>query len=217
MKPTSIPYSSACSRFLLLGCAIVNLSLAPIVFSQEKPHNTPQVYVLTPPPAPTSGYRAEFLEELSYYEQRFTQLAEAIPAEKYSWRPAEGVRSVGELVANATLVNALVWRDLEGPLKPGANYGIDSETLTKNTMAASGDKSKVLKELKTSFNSLHSEVLFLRDGEADKSQTLFGRETTLRGAFFVVTSNWGEHLGQLIAYARMNGIALPWPEKSPKD
>jgi hypothetical protein len=124
---------------------------------------------------------------------------------------------VGELVANATLVNALVWRDLEGPLKPGANYGIDSETLTKNTMAASGDKSKVLKGLKTSFNSLHSEVLFLRDGEADKSQKLFGIETTLRGNFFVVTSNWGEHLGQLIAYARMNGIALPWPEKSPQD
>ena len=43
--------------------------------------------------APTSGFRAEFLEEINYYEQRYTRLAEAMPAEKYTWRPAEGRRT----------------------------------------------------------------------------------------------------------------------------
>jgi hypothetical protein len=51
--------------------------------------------------APASGARAEFLEEVAYYEQRYARLAEAVPAEKYSWRPGEGVRSIGEVFAYA--------------------------------------------------------------------------------------------------------------------
>lgn len=39
---------------------------------------------------PTPGFRVEFLEEIAHYEQRYTSLAEAMPAEKYSLRPAEG-------------------------------------------------------------------------------------------------------------------------------
>ena len=49
--------------------------------------------------APTSGYRAEFLNEMKYFEGRFTALAQAIPAEKYAWRPGPGVRSVAEVLA----------------------------------------------------------------------------------------------------------------------
>jgi hypothetical protein len=75
---------------------------------------------------------------------------------------------------------------LEGPLKPGVYYGIDSETVAKNTMAISEGKCKVLKELKNSFTALRTEILLLNDGEADKSQKLLGRVTTLRGAFFLV-------------------------------
>jgi hypothetical protein len=211
-----MPCNISCRRFLL-GCAIFTLILIPAAFPQEKSNNNPQLYRLIPPSAPTSGYRAEFLEQLSYYEQRYTRLAEAIPAEKYSWRPADGVRATGELVANAAVANVLVTRSLEGPLKPGVYYGINSETVMKNTMAVSGDKAKVLQELKNSFNSLRTEVLLLKDGEADKSQKLFGKETTLRGAFLLIAGYWGEHLGQLTAYARMTGIAPPWAEKSPQD
>jgi DinB family protein len=57
------------------------------------------------PAAPTTGLRAEFLEEIAYYEQRYMRLAEAMPAEKYTWRPAEGVRSVGEVFTHITAPN----------------------------------------------------------------------------------------------------------------
>jgi hypothetical protein len=217
MKPSMLCRAAICSQFVLWGCVIINLSLAPFAFSQEKANKNPQVYVLTAPAAPTSGYRAEFLEELLYYEQRFNKLAEAIPEGKYSWRPGDGARSIGELVAKTAVANDLVWRDLEGPLKPGANYGIDSETLAKEIMAVSGDKPKVLKELKNSFASMHGEVLLLNDGDADKPQKIFGKETTVRGSFLLVIRYWGEHLGALIAYARMNGITLPWAENTPQD
>ena len=53
-------------------------------------------------------------------------------------------------------------------------------------------------------------VSALNDSDADKPQKMFGRETTLRGSFILVTGHFGEHLGQSIAYARVNGIVPPW-------
>jgi hypothetical protein len=41
--------------------------------------------------------RKEFLSDLDSLHAKFTALAEAFPADKYSWRPAPGVRSVGEV------------------------------------------------------------------------------------------------------------------------
>ena len=65
--------------------------------------------------APASGFRAEFLEDVAYYEQRYTRLAEAMPADKYSWRPADGVRSVGEIYTHIISANYVVARALGAP------------------------------------------------------------------------------------------------------
>src|SRR5215467_1650982 len=91
--------------FLLVASA--SFSLSQPSCAQEKPGG--QVASAT---APTSGYRAEFLEDLAYYEQRYTRLAEAMPAEKYAWRPAEGVRSVGEVYTHIVVANYGVARAL---------------------------------------------------------------------------------------------------------
>src|SRR5947209_231009 len=156
--------------------------------------------------APTPGPRAEFLEEIAYYEQRFTRLAEAMPAEKYAWRPGEGVRSVGEVYAHIV----------------GANYGAARALGTappasldfKSIMALSGDKPKLIQALKDSFAHFRGAIIALHDAEADKPQKMFGRQTTLRGSFIVITGHFGEHLGQSIAYARTNGIVPPWTEET---
>src|SRR5260370_18230573 len=55
--------------------------------------------------APTSGVRAEVLDGLKYFEQRYTTLAEAVPAEKFTWRPAEGVRSIAEGYLHVSAAN----------------------------------------------------------------------------------------------------------------
>jgi uncharacterized damage-inducible protein DinB len=151
---------------------------------------------------PSAGYRAEFLEDLAYYEQRFTRLAEAMPAEKYNWRPGEGVRSVGEVYIHIVGANYGVARVL-GTAFPA---GVDA----KGLLASSNDKAKVLQELKESFAHLRGAVLALSDADADKPQKMFNRETTLRGALMMVDRHWGEHLGQSIAYARVNGVVPPW-------
>jgi len=156
--------------------------------------------------APTSGFRAEFLEGIAYYEQRYTRLAEAMPAEKYIWRPAEGVRSVGEVFTHIVAANYGVARAL-GTAPPA---GFDFKAIP----ALSADKPKVLQALKGSFAHLRSATLALNDGDADKPQKMFGRQSTLRGSFTMIVGHFGEHLGQSIAYARVNGVVPPWTEEA---
>jgi len=186
-----------------LGFTIFVVSSGPSSPAQEKPPEKPREIVIVPV-VPSSGFRAEFLEEVAYYEQRYTRLADAMPAEKYSWRPAEGVRSVGEVFTHVAVANYSVARTL-GTTPPTE---FDSKAIT----ALSGDKAKVLQTLKDSFAHFRQAILALKDNEADKAQNIFNRHTTLRGSFIAITGHFGEHLGQSIAYARMNGVVPPWTE-----
>jgi uncharacterized damage-inducible protein DinB len=177
-----------------LAVAAVALSYSGVATSQEK--------AATPTAVAASGPRDEFLGETSYYEQRYTQLADAIPADKYAWRPGEGVRSVGEVYTHIVAANYGVARAYGAKLPAGLDF--------KSITEMSTDKTKTIQALKESFAFLKQTVRALNDADADKPQKMFGRETTLRGSFLLVTGHFGEHLGQSIAYARINGIVPPW-------
>jgi uncharacterized damage-inducible protein DinB len=187
--------------FVFLGLAMLTLGLASLTEAQDKPAaNAPAVAAA--PAAPASGARAEFLEEIAYYEKRFTRLADGVPADKYSWRPADGVRSVGEVYAHIAAANYGIARALGIP--PPA--GIDPKAI----MASATDKAKIVQALKDSFAHFKQAILAISDADLDKPQKMFGHDTTRRGAFFLITGHLGEHLGQSIAYARVNGIVPPW-------
>lgn len=52
-----------------------------------------------------SGYRSEVIAEVMVQADKFTHLAEAIPAEKYTWRPAADVRSFAEVFLHVSAAN----------------------------------------------------------------------------------------------------------------
>ena len=168
-------------------------TLAP---AQEKPADKRQATT------PTAGARLEFLDEVSYYEQRFLRLADAIPAEKYGWRPGEGVRSVGEVYMHVASANYGFAKMLGTPIP----VGVEPKTL----MASANDKAKVIQALKDSFAHFRNAILTIKDSDLDKEIRAPRGQTTIRGSFFVISGHFGEHLGQSIAYARMNGIVPPW-------
>jgi uncharacterized damage-inducible protein DinB len=182
---------------ILLAICAVNL-LPHRTAAQDKPAAAPAV----------SGARGEFLAEVAYYEERYTRLAEAIPAEKYSWRPAEGVRSIGEVYAHIAAANYGLARALGTPLPAG----IDLKAIN----ASAADKAKTVQTLKESFVHFRNAMLAIKDSDLNNAQKFFGQDTTVRGAFFMVTGHFGEHLGQSIAYARQNGIVPPWTEERQK-
>jgi len=177
---------------------------APVLLAQGRAQDKPSAREVTTT-APNSGYRAEFLDEVAYYEQRYVRLAEKMPADKYTWRPGEGVRSVGEVFTHIIQANYGVARSLGKEPPAGVDF--------KSFGAMATDKAKTVQALQDSFAHFRQAILALGDGDADKPQKMFGRQTTLRGSFLLVTGHFGEHLGQSIAYARVNGIVPPWTEE----
>jgi uncharacterized damage-inducible protein DinB len=188
-----------------LSLAAVSLCLCAAIQAQTQDKPAAQATSTTTGAAPTSGARAEFLAEVTFYEQRFGRLAQAMPAEKYTWRPGEGVRSVGEVYDHIVAANYGLARALGTP--PPAGFD------PKAIMANAADKPKTVQGLKDSFAYFRQAVLSLSDADLDKPLKLFGQQTTYRGAFIMITGHTGEHLGQSIAYARMNGIVPPWTEE----
>jgi uncharacterized damage-inducible protein DinB len=170
--------------------------------AQDKPADKPPAASQT---TPTSGARLEFLDEVSYYEQRFTRLADAIPAEKYSWKPAEGVRSIGEVFMHVVSANYGLAKLLGTPFPAGVD--------PKSFLASANDKPKVIQALKDSFAHMRGAILSIKDSDLDKEVKTPRGQSTIRGTFILVSGHYGEHLGQSIAYARSIGIVPPWTEE----
>jgi len=158
-----------------------------------------------PAATPTAGARAEILNELAGLEKRFLGLAEAMPADKYTWRPAEGVRSVSEVYLHVAAANYGIPRLIGIAPPAGMNpRGFDTQTT---------DKAKVIEILKQSFAHVRQGILNMPDADAEKPVKLFGADNTYRGVMVFLVRHMGEHLGQSIAYARMNGVVPPWTEE----
>lgn len=151
---------------------------------------------------PTFKIRAEFLDDLKDVEDKAVSLAEAFPQEKYTWRPAEGVRSVSEVflhLAGGNFGFPTFW----GAQPPA---GIERKGLEKSTT----DKTRVIELLKQSYDYMRQAATNLSDADLAKAVKMFGQETTASGVLFFVATHQHEHLGQAIAYARMNGVVPPW-------
>jgi uncharacterized damage-inducible protein DinB len=155
-----------------------------------------------------TGYRSEVLAEVMIQEDKFLRLAEAIPAEKYSWRPAPDVRSVAEVFLHVSAANFNLYK-LVGTPPP---EGFDVRNLEKSTT----DKTKVIATLKNSFAHARKAITAMPDANLEKSLDWFGGKNTQRGILLFITRHAAEHLGQSIAYARSVGIVPPWTEDAQK-
>jgi uncharacterized damage-inducible protein DinB len=151
-----------------------------------------------------TGFKAEYLAELTVAEDHLVHLAEAIPADKYTWRPAVGVRSFSEVFLHVAGSNFNLPRTLGVVPKEGM--------LTRDYWTSTTDKAKIVADLKQSFVFLRAGIEKLTDADAEKKMPWFDGENTYRGILYFFTRHTGEHTGQLIAYARVNGIVPPWSE-----
>ena len=152
--------------------------------------------------APTIGYRAEFNNIMKEIEGKYTQLATATPWEKFSWRPGKGVRSVCEVFLHISGENYFLAESL-GPKTP---KDVDLKTIE----SCPASKDKVLATVKASFAHMRTAVNATPDKDSEVIVDFFGDKLSKRALMLAVAEHAGEHLGQEIAYARMNGIVPPW-------
>ncbi len=149
------------------------------------------------------GYDGEW----SHVSHQLIALAEATPADKYAWRPAPGVRSVSEVYMHIAIANFYLL-SVTGPKMPADLTSGDIE----KTVTAKAD---VTGWLKRSLDAVKTARAQLKPGDLQRKVRIGGKETTVDAMYLRIIIHDNEHMGQLIAYARMNGIVPPWSQAGP--
>jgi uncharacterized damage-inducible protein DinB len=145
------------------------------------------------------GYDGEWL----HVSQQLVALAEATPADKFSWRPAPGVRSVSEVYMHIAETN--LWLlSVTGPQMP-ADY---KEGMDKSVTS----KPEVIAWLKRSLDAVKQARAKVTPADLQRKVHIEDRDATVDGMYLRIIVHANEHMGQLVAYARMTGVAPPWSQ-----
>ncbi len=144
------------------------------------------------------GYDGEW----GHVSRQLVALAEATPPEKFAWRLAAGVRSVSEVYMHIALANFYLL-SITGPKMPAEIKSIEMEKTVTG-------KAEVIDWLKRSVDAVKTAHARLKADELQRKVKISGRDATVDGMYLRIIVHANEHMGQLIAYARMNGIVPPW-------
>jgi uncharacterized damage-inducible protein DinB len=153
--------------------------------------------------AQASGIRKEFVAQMSRAEQNLVALANAVPQDKLGWRPP-GVRSFTEVFMHVIIENLDI-----PPLFGAAKSTI---SLPANAEKSVTTKAQVVDLLTKSFAYAKQAVAAVPDAQLNDMASYFGTPMTKRGIMLELSGHGLEHMGQLVAYARMNGIKPPWSQ-----
>lgn len=155
------------------------------------------------PSAPSAladeDFAASFHADYERAARKLVALAEAIPADEYDWRPAEGVRSVGEVLAHTAYGNFFF------PSRLGAEMPADVGRDVESRVTAKED---VLALLRRSVANV--EAFVASQPDLDRRVEIAGNQFRAREVMFIIAGHTHEHLGQTIAYARTIGVKPPW-------
>jgi uncharacterized damage-inducible protein DinB len=157
---------------------------------------------------PFEGLWQGYDGEWGHVSRQLVALAEAIPAEKFAWRPGAGVRSTSEVFMHAAMANFYLL-SITGPKMPPDLTSQDQE----KTVTAKAD---VIAWLKRSLDAVKTAHAGLKPGDLQHKVKVNGRDATVDGMYLRIIVHANEHMGQLIAYARMNGIVPPWSDGGAK-
>jgi hypothetical protein len=152
-----------------------------------------------------AAVKASFLADLDTLRGKFLGLAEAFPQDKYTWRPMEGVRSVSEVLMLAAFEGySFIPSSFGGK---NADLGSREEAAKLRTLS---DKAQVIEHLNKGFAHAKKELEALDAATLTGKRKVMGRDLSVADAALAIGGDLHEHLGQLIAYARMNHIVPPW-------
>lgn len=183
---------------LLLTAALLllGMNLAQIrAFSQSAPASADQ----TPP---SYDMKPQSLLDLETVQKKFVSLANALPAGKMTWRPAADARSFAEVFLHVAGERYQILA-LMGAEPPA---GFDPKTFEKSTT----DKTKIIDELNKSWDFSKSAINGMTNADFAKLLPKLGPQANAGDVVYILVADAHEHLGQAVAYARVNGIVPPW-------
>ena len=158
--------------------------------------STPMLFAQAP-----EGIWQGYDGEWNHVSQQLIALAEATPAEKFAWRPAAGVRSTSEVYMHIAIANFYLL-SVTGPKMPAGLKADAEKTVTS--------KAEVIDWLKRSLDAVKEAHLAIKPTDLERKVHIADRDATVDGMYLRIIVHANEHMGQLIAYARMTGVTPPW-------
>jgi len=154
----------------------------------------------------------EFLGQVDFMRGRVTQLADAMPQSTYEWRPMDGVRSVSEVYLHVAFGNYICVTVSGGTVPEEVGFVMDFSK-ENNWDTQTTDKAIIIEKMNESFDILKERIAALTEEDLNREVEAFGMKMSLRNFIISMIAHCHEHLGQSIAYARMNDVVPPWSKK----
>jgi len=149
-----------------------------------------------------------YARQVDLVEHDLLGLARAMPADKYDFRPSAGtlnggVRTFGEQVKHAATMiymTAAIVLEERSPYGPGTNDNGPDDIR---------DKAQIVQYLEQSLVYARKAMASLTErNHLDPLKTYFGSQPRIEVANGVIYHSYN-HYGQMVVYARMNGIVPP--------
>lgn len=158
--------------------------------------------------APSYDMKGQSLLDLEAVQKKFVALANAVPEDKFTWRPSADSRSFAEVLLHVAGERYGIL-SLMGAPKP---EGFDGKALEKSTT----DKARIVEELNRSWNFTETTIKGMNNADFAKLLPKLGPQANEGDVIYILVADAHEHLGQAVAYARENGIVPPWTVEAKK-
>jgi hypothetical protein len=170
---------------------------------QAAPADAQKMADMGPVPNPVS---ATVKGQLPRFSKNIVAAAEAMPAEKYSFKPTPEMNTFAHLIVHTTQSNNILCAKISGAAAPDVKY---SDT---------DPKDKLVGALKASFEFCTTALANVDDSKLGEQMMLFGNRPSSRAAALIgLSDGWNDHYGAEAVYLRLSGIlpptAQPQPEK----
>jgi hypothetical protein len=158
--------------------------------------------------APSYDMKGQSLADLQVVQKKFVDLANAVPADKLTWRPSEDSRSFAEVFLHVAGERYGIL-GLMGTTPPA---GFDRKTFEKSTT----DRPRIVEELNKSWEFTQKAINGMSNADFAKLLPKLGPQANAGDVIYILVADAHEHLGQSVAYARENGIIPPWTVEAKK-
>jgi len=156
-----------------------------------------------------AAWRQVQMEDIDGLRQKVMALAKAVPAGKLGWRPMEGTRSFREVFAHIAAEGNTETAMFGRPLPAGSVADFDAEEARLKKLP----DDQLIAVMDRAMQSLSATLGGLSKAKINTPIRYYGQNTLPRVATTYTLNDLHEHLGQLVAYARMNQIVPPWSKK----
>lgn len=149
-----------------------------------------------------AALRAELTEHFNGSMGKVIALAEAMPQERYAWKPEKDAMPVAQVYGHIARYNYSY---------PATSLGIAAPVgLGLDTLEAMRNKAQIVALLKRSADHVRKTIADMPADQIEAGTTLYGRNVPKWAVLFQLVAHMNEHLGQSIAYARSNNVVPPW-------